>query len=95
VQTGQRRAFHKEPNQRKTLQCLGVADSVSDFFNNIDPVRNTGVYNLLVINEALRRELRDMRTEDMRVRQELLESGELGGSYVPRMEAMHIRNGPA
>lgn len=33
-----------------------------------------------------------MRAEDTRVRQELLESGELGGSYVPRMEAIHIRN---
>jgi len=33
-----------------------------------------------------------MRDEDLRVRQELVESGELGGSYVPRMEAVHIRN---
>ena len=33
-----------------------------------------------------------MRAEDRRVRQELAESGELGGSYVPRMEAVHIRN---
>jgi hypothetical protein len=33
-----------------------------------------------------------MRAEDLRVRQELLDSGELGGSYVPRMEAVHIRN---
>jgi hypothetical protein len=33
-----------------------------------------------------------MRAEDQRVRHELLESGELGGSYVPRMEAVHIRN---
>ena len=33
-----------------------------------------------------------MDAEDVRVRQELLESGELGGSYVPRMEAVHIRN---
>jgi len=33
-----------------------------------------------------------MRAEDMRVRQELLESGDLGGSYIPRMEAVHIRN---
>lgn len=33
-----------------------------------------------------------MRAEDARVRQELLESGELGGSYVPRMEAVHVRN---
>lgn len=33
-----------------------------------------------------------MRAGDMRVRQELLDSGELGGSYVPRMEEMHSRN---
>lgn len=45
-----------------------------------------------MIDEELRRELLNMRAEDMRVRQELLESGELGGSYVPRMEAVHIRN---
>lgn len=45
-----------------------------------------------MINDDLRRELVEMRAEDMRVRQELLESGELGGKYVPRMEAVHIRN---
>ncbi len=33
-----------------------------------------------------------MRAEEVRVRQELLESGELGGSYVPPMEAVHVRN---
>lgn len=33
-----------------------------------------------------------MRAEDVRVRRELLESGELGGPYIPRMEAVHIRN---
>jgi len=33
-----------------------------------------------------------MRTEDVRIRQELVESGELGGRYVPRMEAVHVRN---
>jgi len=33
-----------------------------------------------------------MRAEDLRVRQELLDSGELGSGYVPRMEAVHIRN---
>lgn len=33
-----------------------------------------------------------MRAEDMRVRQELVDAGELGGSYVPRMEAVHVRN---
>jgi hypothetical protein len=45
-----------------------------------------------VIDEELREELLAMRAEDARVRQELLESGELGGSYTPRMEAVHIRN---
>jgi hypothetical protein len=45
-----------------------------------------------VLTEALRRELLAMRTEDLRVREELLASGELGGTYVPRMEAVHIRN---
>ena len=45
-----------------------------------------------MINDNLRRELVDMRAEDMRVRQELLEAGELGGPYVPRMEAVHKRN---
>jgi hypothetical protein len=45
-----------------------------------------------VIDEELRQELLAMRAEDARVRQELLESGELGGSYAPRMEAVHIRN---
>src|SRR5215471_12450703 len=33
-----------------------------------------------------------MRKEDLRVRQELLDSGQLGGAYVPRMEAVHLRN---
>jgi hypothetical protein len=47
---------------------------------------------MLVINDGLRRELLEMRAEDTRVRQELLEAGELGGSYVPRMEAVHTRN---
>ncbi|HEY3455178.1 MAG TPA: DUF6624 domain-containing protein [Bryobacteraceae bacterium] len=44
------------------------------------------------MNPALRDELIAMRAEDLRVRQELVESGELGGSYVPRMEAVHIKN---
>ncbi len=55
-------------------------------------LKRRAMYNLPVIHEELRREIVDMRAEDMRVRQELLESGELGGSYVPRMEAVHIRN---
>lgn len=33
-----------------------------------------------------------MREEDFRVRDELVAAGELGGPYVPRMEAVHIRN---
>ena len=44
------------------------------------------------LNAALREELIAMRAEDLRVRQELAQYGELGGSYVPRMEAVHIRN---
>jgi hypothetical protein len=45
------------------------------------------------MNEALREELVAMRAEDLRVRQELIESGELNGiGYAPRMEAVHRRN---
>jgi hypothetical protein len=33
-----------------------------------------------------------MRADDMRVREELNASGELGGEYVPRMEEVHKRN---
>ncbi len=33
-----------------------------------------------------------MRAEDLRVRDELLQSGELGEGYAPRMEAVHRRN---
>jgi hypothetical protein len=51
-----------------------------------------GRYNCRVINDELRNELIAMREEDMRVRQELLDAGELGGAYVPRMEAVHVRN---
>jgi|SRR5579864_8694183 len=43
-------------------------------------------------NDQLRQELLAMRAEDKRVRDELLASGELGGPYVPRMEAVHLRN---
>ena len=43
-----------------------------------------------MVNEALRRELIAMEAEDRRVRQELMEAGELGGPYVPRMEAVHV-----
>jgi hypothetical protein len=45
-----------------------------------------------MINHALREELLAMREEDLHVRQELLDSGELGGAYVPRMEAVHVKN---
>jgi hypothetical protein len=45
-----------------------------------------------MINEQLRQELLAMRTEDRTVRQELIDSGELGGSYVPRMEDVHRKN---
>jgi hypothetical protein len=44
------------------------------------------------MNESLRCELVAMREEDLRVRQELLEAGELGGVYVPRMEVIHVKN---
>jgi hypothetical protein len=44
------------------------------------------------MNDALRDELLAMREEDLRVRQELLDAGQLGGHYVPRMEAVHVRN---
>lgn len=43
-------------------------------------------------DELLRRELLAMREEDLRVRKELVDAGQLGGAYVPRMEAVHIRN---
>jgi hypothetical protein len=45
-----------------------------------------------MINEELRSELVAMRAEDLRVRGELVASGELGGAYVPRMEAVHVAN---
>ena len=45
-----------------------------------------------MIKEALRHELVAMREEDLRVRAELDAAGELGGPYVPRMEAVHLRN---
>jgi hypothetical protein len=45
-----------------------------------------------VINEELRRELIAMRAEDIRVRTELANSNQLGGAYVPRMEAVHVKN---
>jgi hypothetical protein len=44
------------------------------------------------MNEPLRDELVAMRAEDLRVREELLETGELGQGYAPRMEATHRKN---
>ena len=48
--------------------------------------------NSPMLNEALREELLRMRDEDLAMRQELLDAGQLGGAYVPRMEAVHIKN---
>jgi hypothetical protein len=45
-----------------------------------------------MLNDSLRNKLIAMRDEDVRVRQELVDAGELGGSYVPRMEEIHVRN---
>ena len=44
------------------------------------------------MDEALREELIAMRAEDLRVRDELLQSGELDQGYAPRMEAVHRKN---
>ena len=45
------------------------------------------------MNEPLRQELIAMRAEDLRVREELIQSGEMAGThYVPRMEAVHRKN---
>jgi hypothetical protein len=43
-------------------------------------------------NEELTRELIALHDEDVRVRSELVEANELGGPYVPRMEAVHVYN---
>jgi hypothetical protein len=45
-----------------------------------------------LLNEELRRELKAMREEDERVRAELVAANELSGTYVPRMEAVHVKN---
>jgi hypothetical protein len=45
-----------------------------------------------MVNEQLRQDLLEMRAEDRTVRQELIDSGELGGPYVPRMEDVHRNN---
>jgi hypothetical protein len=45
-----------------------------------------------MIREELRQELIAMRAEDARVRKELMDAGQLGGPYVPRMEQVHKSN---
>ncbi len=45
-----------------------------------------------MINEMLSSELIAMRAEDFEVRAKLAAADELGGPYVPRMEAVHIKN---
>src|SRR5579859_7847592 len=44
------------------------------------------------MNEVVRDELIAMRAEDLRVREELLQSGELERGYALRMEAVHRKN---
>jgi hypothetical protein len=44
------------------------------------------------VDPTLREELIAMRDEDLCVREELLQTGELGRGYAPRMEAIHRRN---
>lgn len=45
-----------------------------------------------MMNDSLRQELLALRAEDLRVRGELEAAGELGGPYIPRMEAVHVDN---
>jgi hypothetical protein len=45
-----------------------------------------------VLDDALREELKAMKAEDLRVREELSQGGELGQGYAPRMGAVHRRN---
>ena len=42
--------------------------------------------------ERLREELKSMAAEDRQLRQELLDRGEMGDGYAPRMEALHRKN---
>lgn len=44
------------------------------------------------MNKSLREELKVMAAEDLRLRQQLLDNGELGDGYAPRMEALHVKN---
>lgn len=43
-------------------------------------------------DETLARELLEMQTEDLRVREELAATGELFRGYNPQMEAVHLKN---
>jgi hypothetical protein len=45
-----------------------------------------------MIKEFLRRQLLDLRAEDLRVRAASLCRPEPGGPYVPLMEAIHVRS---
>ncbi|HEY0702037.1 MAG TPA: DUF6624 domain-containing protein [Candidatus Acidoferrales bacterium] len=45
-----------------------------------------------MINDALHRELEEMRNEDLRVRDELVTSGRIDGHYDPEMYELHTRN---
>jgi uncharacterized protein DUF6624 len=58
----------------------------------MDAVKLFWPHNICMVNLALRQELVAMKEEDLRVRKELADAGELGGPYVPRMEAVHVRN---
>jgi hypothetical protein len=44
------------------------------------------------MDERLREELKSMAAEDRKLRQELLDRGEMGGVYAPRMETLHRKN---
>ena len=45
-----------------------------------------------MLKEELCAELIALREQDLRVRKELLDAGLLGGTYVTRMEAVHVKN---
>jgi len=71
------------PSQRPKSTALALADSAEP----------ASVRTILVhVNDVLRDELLAMRAEDLRVREELLQAGEPGQGYSPRMEAVHRRN---
>jgi hypothetical protein len=46
----------------------------------------------MAVDPALREELLALQAEDLRVRSALVASGQLGGHYVPAMEAVHRHN---